>query len=109
MRGAKLPLAFSCLGSGQAPCQVPPRSNRNPSRFTDSEKRSFSACNTYLDGYCRGMTETQRISQRARSLPLPSDLRCDGTYPGTRLVCFTDHNPASPAFGASFDVPASEL
>ena len=29
---------------------------------------------------------------------------CDGVYPGTRFVCFTDRDPESPAFGASFDL-----
>jgi hypothetical protein len=29
----------------------------------------------------------------------------DGLYPGMSFVCFTDRDPASPAFGASFDLP----
>jgi hypothetical protein len=30
---------------------------------------------------------------------------CDGRYPGLPYVCFTDRDPASPAYGASFDLP----
>lgn len=29
---------------------------------------------------------------------------CDGLYPGIQVVCFTDLDPASPAYGASFDL-----
>jgi hypothetical protein len=29
---------------------------------------------------------------------------CDGKWPGIPVACFTDRDPSSPAFGASFDL-----
>ena len=34
-------------------------------------------------------------------------ISCDGQYPHTTLVCFTDHDPSSPSYGASFNVDFS--
>lgn len=29
---------------------------------------------------------------------------CEGLYPRMQFVCFTDRDPVSPAYGASFDI-----
>ena len=42
-----------------------------------------------------------------KTCALPSGITFDGPWPGLDLGSFTDRNPESPSYGASFDLPLS--